>query len=91
MSILAEVVTVPATAGGIILAGPGGGGVDQRKVVVYQASGVTVYVGGAGVTTATGFPIPSGGSLSIELGPSDSLYGIVAAATQSVNVIQTRV
>jgi hypothetical protein len=60
-------------------------------LVTVPAGGATVYVGGADVTTANGFPLPAGASVSVDLNSGDLLYGIVAASTQAVNVLRVGV
>jgi len=56
-------------------------------VALYNAGAATVYVGAAGVTTSTGFPLAAAGTLSIDLDRGEVLYGIVTASTCSVNVL----
>lgn len=56
------------------------------RVLVRNPSTVSVYVGDSGVTTANGFEIAAGDAFGFNLRSGDTLYGIVAAATQ---VIQT--
>jgi len=59
-------------------------------VLIRNPSGVSVYVGPASVTTATGFEIAAGDALSVSMQANETLYGIVAAATQVVHVIDGR-
>lgn len=56
----------------------------------YNNSGVTVYVGGADVTTANGAPVPaaSWGPAFNEIGTGEGVYGIVAAGTAEVRVLE---
>ncbi len=58
-----------------------------QRVTTYAPTG-QFYVGGPGVTTATGFLVPAGGSYSERLDPADTLYGIVASGTVTVHVIR---
>mgnify|MGYP001572625574 CR=1 FL=1 len=60
--------------------------------VAYNASAVTVYIGGSDVTTSNGLPL-SGTSWSpgVELGWSEALYGIVASVTSDIKVLETGV
>lgn len=60
---------------------------NMGRVVVRNPSTVSVYVGPSGVTTATGFEIAAGDALGINLALGDTLYGVVAAATQVVHTI----
>lgn len=57
------------------------------RVLVRNPSAVSVYVGDATVTTATGFEIASGDALATNVRSGDALYGIVAAATQVVHTV----
>jgi hypothetical protein len=57
------------------------------RVLVRNPSTVSVYVGDSGVTTANGFEIAAGDALGINVRSGESLYGIVAAATQVVQTV----
>lgn len=59
----------------------------SRVVVASPTGGVTVFVGGPGVTTATGIPVAAGSSLALGSGPGEQLFAVVAAATQAVPVL----
>lgn len=49
---------------------------------------VTVYIGGAGVTTASyGFALLAGQVLSLPLHRGEIVYGVVASSTLIVNVL----
>jgi hypothetical protein len=77
-------ITVATTATLIFTAQPAG----TSRVLIRNPSAVSVYVGPAGVTTATGFEIVAGDALGINLANGDTIYGVVAAATQVVYTIQ---
>ena len=47
-----------------------------------------LYVGDSEVTTATGFGIPGGQTLSFELGPSEDLYGITDGTAVTAHVFR---
>lgn len=64
--------------------------VRGATVLVRNPSGVSVYVGPATVTTANGFEIAAGDALSLSLQANETLFGIVAAATQVVHVVDGR-
>ncbi len=89
MPVRSTLVVVAATP--TILAGPGGPAGDNREVLVGNGSAVTLFVGGDDVTIVNGFPVAAGASAGIVLATGDTLYGVVAAATQNINVLQTRV
>lgn len=79
-----NVVTV-GTSATLIWTAPAGYG---RILVRNPSTSVSVFVGNAAVTTATGFEISAGAALSLTLANRGTLYGVVAAATQVVNTIQ---
>jgi len=103
MAIKASVVTVAATA--TILTADQSDVPPGTSIAIYVPSGgATVYIGDASVTTETGYPLLPGTEHFFDLDPtaspsystaavihttSENLYGIVAASTQAVNVIQT--
>lgn len=67
---------------------------SRRRFVVRNDSGVTVYIGGSGVTTSTGIPIGTGTSYEVAQSfPTDPTckfpwYAIIATGSQNVNVLQ---
>lgn len=69
----------------------------NRKAVIIRnigtGGGSTVYVGGSGVTTGTGMPLNNGTGSSkmgdvLTIEGSAAIYGIVAAGTQAVRVLE---
>lgn len=76
-------VTVAATATVIFTAR---GGVS--KVLIRNPTAVSVYIGGSGVTTATGFEIAAGDAVSVALEKQEAIYGIVASGTAIVHVLE---
>lgn len=82
-AVTATRVTVSTTATLIYTAPPGSVG----SVLVRNPSAVSVYLGTVAITTATGFELPAGASVQINLYNQDRLYGIVAAATQEVQTL----
>lgn len=64
-----------------------------QSVVVKLPSAATasVFLGGTGVTTTTGFELTAGSSISMDLGQGEQLFGIVATGTQTVHVLRTGV
>jgi hypothetical protein len=60
-----------------------------RSLLVRNRGAVAVYLGGSGVTTANGFQLDTGESVSVDiLGFGGGLYGIVASSTARVDVLQ---
>lgn len=89
MPISAAVVTVTTAA--TLLSSGGDGSGTLRSVIIRNDSAVDVYVGGPTVTIATGLRIPATSYLPLDLDISDALYGIVAAGSEPVQVLRTRV
>lgn len=85
MSVASQAVTVATTA--TQLTG-GDTGAKSGSFAVANNGAATVYIGGAGVTTATGFPIAAGASMGFDLrSATDEVYGIVASGTVEVRVL----
>lgn len=66
------------------------GGKDGSTISVQNPTGGnTVYLGGAGVTSASyGVLLAAGVTFSIELNQGETLFGIVASSTQNVAVLR---
>jgi len=64
---------------------PAGTQNDPRPILIENQGAGAVYLGGSGVTDATGIELASGGSLTYNVIGNDSLYA-VAAASESVAV-----
>lgn len=77
--------TVTATAAA--LNGPESDFTGGASIAVkVPVGGSTVYVGGPGVTAATGYPVTAGEAVYLDLDPAERLYA-VTAASQVVNVL----
>ena len=88
---LSRAVTVATTATRLDSTGDTDG-IAGSSFAAHNNSAVTVYVGGSDVTTANGFPVPAGTSLSDdELPPAGAYYGIVATGTAEVRVLESGV
>jgi hypothetical protein len=85
-AIVATRVTVATTATLLYTAATGGSNVLIRN----PAGGASVYLGAAAVTTATGFELVAGDAVTLPLGPSDPVYGIVTTGTVIVHVMESR-
>jgi hypothetical protein len=57
----------------------------RRSVVIYNNGSADVFLGGSGVTTATGLVLDPGGSFTDDVSIS-AWYGIVASGTVEVRV-----
>lgn len=65
-----------------------GDAATPASTTVLNSGTVTVYLGGPGVATATGFPLAVGNTLNVDLRATNDLYGIVATGTNDVSVLQ---
>lgn len=84
MAIAAGQVSV-GTSATVIYAASGGRANLSVKV---PTGGQTVFVGPSGVTTATGMALESGGDVfKINLAGGETLYGVVAATTQTTGYV----
>lgn len=76
-----NVLTVPTLL-------PGNNLANRRTLIIYNNSNNTVYTGGAGVTIASGFPIPASTySPPIDAGQYMNFYGI-ASQSSEVRVLE---
>lgn len=48
-----------------------------------------VYIGGPGVTTATGYLVAGGSELAMDLNSGETLHAVAAAGSVSVSVLRT--
>lgn len=84
-----ETAEVSVGVAATLLATGGGGTASGTTITVKPATagtGDTVFLGGANVTAANGVPL--GGGLSFDLSSGEALYGIVAAGTVAVRVLE---
>lgn len=89
MSVASQAVSVGTTA--TQLTG-GDTGAKSGSFAVANVGAATIYIGGSGVTTATGFPIAAGESMSFDLrSATDEIYGIVASGTVAARVLMEAV
>jgi hypothetical protein len=59
----------------------------RHSLAITNAGGATVFIGGASVTTGTGLAILNNSSLVFSAFSGDAVYGIVAAGTNAVSVM----
>ncbi len=87
MALSHGIVSVATTA--TLISAADGGRDGQTVLVQNPAGGATVYLGGAGVTTASyGFTLEGGVAFAIDLQVGEALYGVVASSTQNVSAIR---
>jgi hypothetical protein len=87
MALTHGVVSVGATA--TLLSAAVAGRDGQTVLVQNPSGGVNVFLGGAGVTSASyGYLLVAGSAFAIDLQAGESLFGVVASSTQSVSVIR---
>lgn len=58
------------------------------SVLVQAPATATLFVGGAGVTAAAGFPIMAGQSLSVDLPDYNELWGVLASGSGTASVLR---
>lgn len=69
------------------IAGSGSVSLPTAGLIRNLAGGATVYLGHSGVTTSTGCPLAAGEDLELDL-VNEILYGVVAAATETLYVLR---
>lgn len=75
-----------STVGGTLLAAARLG---RHAVTIINHGATDVYVGGKGLTTSTGALLVGIKGASITIPTQDAVYGIVAAGSQTVSVLET--
>jgi len=89
MAINHALVSVGTSATLLTVAASGGGKDGSTILIQNPTGGVSVYLGGAGVTSSVyGFILAAGSNISIELNQDEAVYGVVASSTQSVAVLR---
>jgi hypothetical protein len=94
MALVGKRITVDTTVGGtLITRGQGDTGAlgtsDFSATIKNTHATATVYLGGSGVTTATGYPLAAGDVIDLgDLGTDDAVYGIVTTSTAVVAVLE---
>lgn len=85
-AILANAETVGTAEGQIIDVGDELA--NRKYVYLYNNGNRDCYIGQTGITTSTGFPIPSGAILEMRLGDAVDLFAIADAAGQDLRALQ---
>lgn len=80
-------VSVGTTAMLLAAARTGAVGIGRIAATIFNNGAAPVFVGGAGVTIANGFPVPAG--VSITINTTAALYGISGATGQNVGVLES--
>lgn len=87
MALAHERVSVGTTA--TLLSSTYAGKDGQTVSVQNPSTTVTVYLGGAGVTTTSyGYALGTSSDMSVDLQTGEELYAVVAASTLTVNVLR---
>jgi hypothetical protein len=86
MQIATTQVSVDTTLGGKLLVAERAGRV---KVTLVNHGTTDVFVGAAGLTTGTGALLKGAAGQTLTLDGAMPVYGIVAASTQTISVIET--
>lgn len=77
-------VTVPATAGGILISAASG---SRMSLAIFNTGSATLYIGSdASVTTSNGYPVPAGTSFTDSVS-IDAWYGICATSTLDIRTM----
>lgn len=62
--------------------------VAGQSLVAINKGAASVFLGGTGVTTTTGFELAAGESVNVDVNQGEKLFGIVATGTQTVHVLR---
>jgi len=65
--------------------------VDRINILLYNNGANTIYIGSATVTAAgatQGIPLIVGAAMPFTISPGVPLYGIVAVATEPLNILE---
>lgn len=89
MALQTAQVTVGTSA--VLLAGTPGTDITGFSVMVKAPDAATLYVGPAGVTSSTGFPVPAGTSITGDLEAGEALYGVLASGSGTASVLRSGV
>jgi hypothetical protein len=81
-SLLSTAAAAPTTAATLIIAAS-----SRRTLTLYNNGSVVVYIGGATVTSSTGFPIAAGVELAIDDPTTNAIYGITASGTGDIRYL----
>lgn len=58
------------------------------SVLVQAPAAAILFVGGPGVTSASGFPVPAGQTLAVDLPDYNQLFGVLASGSGTAAVLR---
>jgi len=61
------------------------------SIAITAPVAATLYIGGSGVTSTTGFAVAAGASVSLDLQSGEDVYGVLASGTGTAFVLRTGV
>jgi hypothetical protein len=61
---------------------------NRRSILIQNQGPLSVYIGGATVTTANGYELALKAGVEFAMGESQTLYAIAASGTQNVRVLE---
>jgi len=61
---------------------------NRRAIYIVNLGGVTIFLGGSGVTTANGYPVAANGGISIAVGAGIDVYAIAASGSNDVRFLE---
>jgi hypothetical protein len=85
-SVVFSAVSVDATVGGTDLVATDLA--NRRKILIQNIGSKSIFIGNSGVTIATGIKVGAGLSAEFELGAACNIYGITAAGTADIRIME---
>jgi hypothetical protein len=82
------IASVAVTVGTTEVALPGSALSGRDEVTIQNLGSQSIFIGPTGVTTASGLEISKKSNMTIQLGPSVSVFGISGTAGQNVRVFE---
>lgn len=61
------------------------------SIAITAPAAATLYIGGSGVTSTTGFAVAAGASVSLDLQSGEDVYGVLASGTGTAYVLRSGV
>lgn len=61
---------------------------NRRSILIQNQGPLSVYIGGAGVTTANGYELALKAGIEFALSENQTLYAVAANGTQNVRVLE---